>query len=111
MKTKITLFLTVILVAGCTTPEKKETGKKITRQEWGASWPFTVDEVYLDCDGFSVTVKANGTTYAVNGRAKDQGMGSDLASIWAVDTSYHDSSIKKDIGSIIDAGLKICEGK
>lgn len=108
MRIYLSFVLITLMIFGCST-EKQPTGKLITRKDYGNNWPFIVDEVYLDCQGFSVTVTANGTTYAVNGRAKDFTDYPDVTPIWAIDTSFNDPTVRKDIGPIIDAGLELCK--
>lgn len=52
----------------------------------------------------SVTFKARGDVYAVNGLAKGQGF-KDIEPIWADDP---ETGSKKNIGPIIDRGLALC---
>jgi len=52
----------------------------------------------------SVTFKAGGDVYAVNGLAKGQGF-KDIEPIWADDP---ETGSKKNIGPIIDRGLALC---
>ncbi|MGH3042597.1 MAG: DUF2511 domain-containing protein [Gaiellaceae bacterium] len=82
---------------------------RITRSEFGDDWPFTVEEAELrgaGSHGFgSVTIKVNGTEYALNGIAKGQHRFEDVELIWADDL---ETGAKKNIGPIIDRGLKLC---
>jgi hypothetical protein len=84
---------------------------KITKQELGADWAFTVDEGILACDGKNgvgaVTFTANSKTYAVNGSAKQTNKYEPIDSIWAEDPSI--KGVKKNIGTIIQRGLKLCK--
>ncbi len=84
---------------------------KITKQELGAEWAFTVDEGVLACDGKkgvgAVTFTTGGKTYALNGAAKQTNKYDLVDSIWAEDTSI--KGAKKDIGTIIQRGLKLCK--
>lgn len=99
----------LLLFTECSGEKAKKSGRRITRQEFGKAWPLTVEEAYLECEAYAVTVSANGKTYAVNGRAIDQHKHPDLTEIWAIDESYHDPAIRKDIGKLIDEGLKLCK--
>jgi hypothetical protein len=83
---------------------------KITKQELGGEWAFIVDEGVLACDGKNgvgaVTFTSGGKTYALNGAAKQTNKYEPIDSIWADDPSI--KGAKKDIGSIIQRGLKLC---
>jgi hypothetical protein len=84
---------------------------RITKQEFGTKWPFTVDEGTLACKGKSsfgeVIFTANGKTYAINGTAKGTKKYLSIDEIWADNPSV--SGVKKDIGPIIERGLKLCQ--
>ena len=67
---------------GAMAPEETQTGEvdreiTITKQRFGAGWPFTVDEGILRCKGSlgigAVTFEANGKVYALNALAEDEG--------------------------------------
>lgn len=83
----------------------------VSKDDLGEAWPFSVSEGVLDCEGSggvgAVTFEANGTTYAVNGVAKDQGAGADIEEIWLDDPTI--PGAKKSISPIIDRGLALCE--
>jgi hypothetical protein len=84
---------------------------KITKQEFGTKWPLTVDEGVLACKGRGgvgeVVFTTNGKTYAVNGIAKGTKKYIPIDEIWANNPSV--SGLKKDIGPIIERGLKLCQ--
>jgi hypothetical protein len=92
-------------------------GVKITRQEYGQRWPFTVEDGILACRDTGVTVgatkmkevtfTANGVTYAVNGTAKGNKAYANIDGIWAEDPER--PGLKKDIQPIIDMGLQLCD--
>jgi hypothetical protein len=79
--------------------------ERVSRQQFGDEWPFIVDEGAIQGRGWgSVTFKAGGDVYAVNGLAKGQGF-KDIEPIWADDP---ETGSKKNIGPIIDRGLALC---
>jgi hypothetical protein len=92
----------------------------ISKENFGNSWPFTVSQGELSCSGNSVTFKANGKTYAVNGTAKSRGY-APINEIWKDDEkmikilkeSFPGEDIgpppKINIGPIIDKGLSLCK--
>lgn len=81
---------------------------RISRDDFGDDWPFTVDEGILACVGVSeVVFKAGGKTYAVNGMAVGTGKYAEVEEIWADNPSI--PGTKKNIGPIIDRGLELCE--
>lgn len=80
----------------------------ITRADFGADWPLTVDEGVLTCEGAgAVYFTGEGTRYAVNGLARTQKDAPDIDPIWADDPSVE--GLKKDIGPLIDRGLELCD--
>ncbi|MFN8169291.1 MAG: DUF2511 domain-containing protein [Candidatus Nanopelagicales bacterium] len=84
--------------------------KEVTKADFGAAWPLTVDGGTLACNGSGgvgvVTITVDGTVYALNGTAKGQKAGIDIAPIWAADPDIQGA--KKNIGVLIDEGLKLC---
>jgi uncharacterized membrane protein len=78
---------------------------RVSRSQFGEEWPFTVEEGILRGRGWgSVTFKARGEEFAVNGVAKGQGF-KDIEVIWANDP---ETGLKKNIGPIIERGLELC---
>ncbi len=101
------LLLSAFLI-GCSDP-----GVEISEEEYGEDWPYTVKSGRLYCDepGSNVVLEtANGTVYALNGRA----MGNAKKRGYLI---ARDSITKKDangyftIGKthkIIERGLAMC---
>jgi Protein of unknown function (DUF2511) len=78
---------------------------RVSRSQLGEEWPFTVEEGLVQGRGWgSVTFKARGEVYAVNGVAKGQGF-KNIDAIWANDPA---TGLKKNIGPIIERGLELC---
>ncbi len=46
-------------------------GTPLSRRQYGAKWPLTVEEGVVLCDGCAITFRTGGRTYAVNGHAKE----------------------------------------
>lgn len=94
----------------------------ITRAEYGEAWPFTVESGVLKgnptgrklSDGTElaeVTFATGGKTYYVNGIAKGTRRYAELDDIWAADSSApKELALRKNIGPIIDRGLKLARG-
>lgn len=81
----------------------------------GSDWPLTVDYVVLHCKNITaggmnlqvVTLDApDGSTYAVNGTAKDHTDYPSAEAIWADDPKV--DGLKINIGPVIDSGLALC---
>lgn len=109
----------LFLLANCDGEEANQSlesnaERKITKQEFGQNWPFTLNEGILKCIDGGVVFIANGKTYAVNGLAKGQGKSrgySDVEEIWAIDSTLTDANntIRIGIQSVLDEGLKMCK--
>lgn len=91
------------------TPE----GRKVTREELGEAWPFTVEEGYVDCLYIREAVfRANGVTYAVNGNATSHAEVrgyEDIHLIWRDDPRYPELGIKINISTITGYALQECD--
>lgn len=83
--------------------------------DFGADWPLTTPYVVVRCEeknagGRTVQLvildTPDGTTYAVNGTARDHTDLPDIFPIWAVDPDV--DGLKLDISPVIDAGLALC---
>ena len=72
----------------------------------GDAWPLTVEDGLIACQNQAVTFTTGGVTYAVNGTAKDRGLGRDIDPIWAVDPAG--ITPKMSIGPLIDRGRALC---
>jgi hypothetical protein len=80
---------------------------QIGRADLGNAWPLTVSSGTLACeDAGAVTFTTNGKTYAVNGMAMGTHTWDDIRPIWA--DSHGMGGPKKNIGPLIDKGLKLC---
>lgn len=70
-------------------------------------WPLTVGDGVLRCQPpDSVTIVADGTSYAVNGMASTQGHGVEIDPIWLDNPDL--AGTKINIGPMINAGLALC---
>jgi hypothetical protein len=77
----------------------------VSRALLGDAWPLTVADGVLACRDRAVTFASGGVVYALNGTAKDRGLGADIAPIWA-DGAVE--GLKKNIGPLIERGLLLC---
>ena len=112
----------LLLVAGCGDGKDKTVspqaevdfgkGKAVSQAEFGESWPLTVPNGRLSCIFYTgrrqiVTfIAPNGTQYALNGHAKGSGHFQPIDSIHSPDAT--NLPAKKNIGVLIDEGLKLC---
>ena len=82
-------------------------GRDVSRSGFeadGKTWPLTVDEATLSCDGMAVFAEVDGKRYAVNGTAKARA--AILNPIWADDPNM--PGLKIDMSDLIDEGLALC---
>ena len=91
--------------------------RHVTRTQYGAAWPLTVSSGILGCQqppypGAVTFTAPDGTVYWVNGTAgdsADKNGWQDIHPIWAKPKHPLFSGQRKDIGVLIDAGLKLCQ--
>ena len=98
--------------AGVNVTSDKYGGVRITRDEYGEKWPFTVDEGILNCEiASAVVLRVGGTTYGVNGLGANRY--GPIDPIWRDHPSAAEDprfkGRKVNMGPIIDRGLLLCE--
>jgi hypothetical protein len=99
---------------GQTAPGRQHSAR-VSQAQFGHRWPLTVDCGVLFCDATGDQGGVNGvyftapdgTVYAVNGTARNSGDYPDIDPIWAPDRGFG-KGVKKDIGVLIDKGLRLC---
>lgn len=101
-------------------------GITIRRSDYGADWPFTVDEGILKCESNRVILVVENKIYALNGTAKNQASTYGYITvdeIWAYDSlvirKLAEAGLSKEqvekaktrvsIGQIITDGVKLCK--
>ena len=101
------LLVPCLAVVACQSTEANS--QPVSRANFGEEWPLTVDSGVLSCEGAgSVYFTADdGRRYAVNGTAMTAGDAQRINAIWADNPTG--LSPKKNIGPLIDGGLKLCE--
>ena len=118
MKQLLTLLILSIMTSGCGDNKTKtfdmktqnSNSKEISRKDFREDWPFSVESGTLKCVGNKeVVFITNGKTYAVNGTAQSDKNRLDAGDICEVDPQFNDPRVKKSIGPIIEAGLKLCK--
>ncbi|ASN71763.1 hypothetical protein 3S12_30 [uncultured Caudovirales phage] len=86
--------------------------KLISAEEFGTDWPFTTEEMHLQClpgNAVVVTDPETGRMYGLNGpaNAKARQLGLEpLNDVWAESKST--PGLKQSVGPVIEAGLKLC---
>ncbi|MFF9345844.1 DUF2511 domain-containing protein [Streptomyces sp. NPDC014734] len=87
-------------------PSPTATRQQISEKNLGYTWPLTVDHVTAECragDQAVITVP-DGTTYALNDRAREAGY-NDVAAV----RSTGDGGDKMSIGTLLSRTLKLCK--
>lgn len=106
------LLLLAAALLSCSPSDDEPGGQKVSRNDYGKNWPLTVESGTLDCEGSDgigeATITVDGTTYALNGLAKQNPDNADVRPIWADDPELGQGS-KKDIGVLIDDALELCD--
>jgi hypothetical protein len=86
---------------------------KISKEEYGKKWPFSVDEIEIYCSGYKeIYCRSNdGRIYALNGAAKGASANNPAISkvddIWLNDPEFE--GLKLPYAQFITEGLKLCE--
>ena len=105
-------FLVIFLTA-LAPPLGWSYNREIHQKEYGDSWPLTVSEARLFCEGNMVFVRVDDVYYPLNGRAKSQLRARrpawavrPLKDIWKFRDPEFD--IRVSISPLINDGLKLC---
>ncbi|MFJ4569957.1 DUF2511 domain-containing protein [Streptomyces sp. NPDC098085] len=87
-------------------PSPTATKQQISEKNLGYTWPLTVDHGTAECRGGdqAVITAPDGTTYALNERARDAGY-DDIAPV----RLSGDGGEKVSLGSLISRTLKLCK--
>jgi hypothetical protein len=95
--------------AGSTSTTSGGKSEHISRFTFHGAWPFTVDRGTLACLPIDQVIftAPDGTTYGVNGTARDHGY-PDITPIWRKDPTVPGTRVYS--GDVIDAGLALCGG-
>jgi Protein of unknown function (DUF2511) len=112
MRKALVLAALPLALAACGGASGSGHSRYVSRSQYGSSWPLKVSKGTLGCtDPDEVTfTKPNGAVYWVNGLAGDAASENgwlNIRPIWANDPTT--PGLKKDIGVLIDDGLKLCQ--
>jgi hypothetical protein len=76
-------------------------GVYVTKSQYGDDWPFTIESGYVESVDYAVVFHGcNGTTYALNGIARGQGVYEEIDPIWKPDGLGG----RKSVGQLIQVG-------
>lgn len=107
VKIAIVVFIVGLVAWIALTNDDSSHTKAVTRGDYPATWPLTVDAGTLECiDGGKVTIKIGSIRYALNGTARTDNTLEPVDPIWADDP--HTPGLKLSIGPLIADGLKLC---
>ena len=99
-------FVCVLALAATACGGGGAAGVEITAEQFGDSWPFTVERGQLSCAGASAIVfTADGTEYAVNEAAREAGYAA-LDPVWR--SSPIIPALKVSVAPVIERGLDLC---
>lgn len=85
----------------------------ISAEQFGAGWPFTVEEMHLTCfpgNALVVSDAETGVMYPLNGvaKAKAGALGLEpIDKVWREDPDI--AGAKLSLGPVIEQGLKLCK--
>ena len=83
------------------------TEKSVSKNEFGDSWPLTVDSGVVEClAGSAVVFKHDGITYQLNGQASNMGY-TKIDPIWKDNPAL--AGTKINIAPLIKLGLGLCK--
>lgn len=80
----------------------------VSRTDYPGTWPLTVDDGELWCDGgaLTITVRSASDSYSLNGAAEANHSNKPIDSIWADDPSS--PGLKMSIAPLVAAAQKLC---
>ena len=108
MKVTPAMFAALCCCLACGAQKTAQKEQRVTRDELGNSWPFTLSEGTLTCPGGQeVVFTANGQTYPINAVAASSKKYAEIDAIWAADPLA--PGTRKDIGPLMARGAKLCE--
>lgn len=81
-------------------------GLLVTRSDFGAEWPLTIESGEIRCRDGAVTIRASDVVYALNAQAQDSDLGQALAPVWAANPARNGA--RMSTGALIDSGLELC---
>jgi len=82
-------------------------GRAVSEKEFGEKWPFTVSQGYVNClSGKSAVFAHNGTTYQLNGAARNQGY-KKIDPIWRNDPIIRGTKVS--LWPMIKIALSTCQ--
>jgi hypothetical protein len=106
------LFILMVIGTLVSCSDGTTTGRKITKQELGNSWPFSVDEGIIGCENSAIYFEANDKKYPINGVAKSIYM-NDINEIWLLDDELNKiektQMWRKDLSKILELGKAECK--
>ena len=108
---RLLYFIILGLLAGCSRSPETET---VSKSDFKADWPFQFDEGTLTCDppGTAVVIKANGNTYALNGRSRGLALERGYIDPDSFRVRESDGQYVKGtdtISTLIERGVAICD--
>ena len=117
MSKKIALMAAFIIstnvLSACTTATEPETARiSVSKAEFGAQWPVSVEKGELECiDGYDAVLQSGGITYALNGNVRqkaEKGIYHDVEEIWLDNPAI--PGAKKDISVLLRPAVdKLCK--
>ena len=105
----MTVLLLAAVAAALTWSLLNPSGQKVTADEFGATWPLTVSEGYVECRrGDAFLFSANGKVYGLNGFGDTFFTTEELHEIWKRDPKYPDHELYMNIEPLIQVAEAQC---
>ena len=102
-------LLAALLLASCSS-DKGFATLEVSRDDYGAKWPLTVDRGVLACEPGEVATftTPQGRSYGLEGMASEGDATAGFRRIWAADREGSSQS-RSDLSPLVDDALALCD--
>ena len=98
-------LLLLPLLPGCASDQGFET-REVSREDYGATWPLTVEDAVLGCEpGGVATLTVGGRSYGLAGLSAGEDVPTGFRRIWAEDPEGAGS----DLSALADDAGALCD--
>lgn len=99
--------LSLLLLLPACSPDQGFATREVSRDDYGAQWPLTVEEGVLACEpGDVATVTVSGRSYALKALSGGDDVPADFRRIWA---HVPQSGSRSDLSPLVEDAEALCD--